>query len=123
MGLRVLIVEDNEDDREVYASVIGHAGYDVMVSEDGVSGLMDAVEFRPVLAILDVGLPGMSGWDICTVLKAREATRDIKILFLTAFTDPEDERKAYEVGADAYIRKPAEPARIIGEIQELIGRP
>lgn len=123
MAKRVLIVEDNEDNSKIYSMVLQHAGFEVREAGDGASGVVQATEFQPDLIVLDVGLPRMSGWEVCRIVKSLPKTKHIQVLFVTAHAYPEDREMAFQVGGDGYLPKPVEPRRIAGEVIKMIGPP
>jgi CheY-like chemotaxis protein len=120
---RVLIVEDNQDNRVVYAMFLKHYGYLVEEAADGETGLAAAQASPPDLVILDIGLPGIDGWEVCKLLKDDPATARTKILIVTAHTFEEDRARAKECGTDGYLAKPVEPTRVFQEVVALIGAP
>ena len=123
MAKRILLVEDNQDNRLIYSMILQHAGYQVMEAADGISGLASARNQRPDLILLDIGLPRISGWEVCAELKAGKATADIKILAITALAFEEDRQRAQEHHMDGYLAKPVEPRRVLEEVRRLIGPP
>ncbi len=95
----------------------------IMSAGDGLSGLEMALEFLPSVIVLDIGLPGIDGWEVLARLRANDAARDIKILILTAHADPGLDVLAKERGADAFMTKPFLPSDLWARIAELIARP
>jgi CheY-like chemotaxis protein len=120
---RILIVEDNQDNRIVYAMFLEHCGYEIDEAVDAETALLIAREHAPDLILLDIGLPGMDGWELCNLLKADASTAQIKILVVTAHTFAEDRARAIECGADGYLAKPIEPSGVHQEVIKLIGAP
>src|SRR5437870_3095551 len=102
----VLIVDDNADLRELVRISIERGPYRTLEAADGESALVVAEQARPDLVLLDVGLPALDGFTVCRRLKAGAATRDIKILMLTASVQNENRELALAAGADGYITKP-----------------
>ena len=123
MPKRILIIEDNRDNRTIYAMVLKHAGYDVVEAEDGERGIEAVLSQLPDLIVLDIGLPGIDGWQVCSMLKADETTAAIKIIIVTAHAYTEDRLQAERSGANAYLPKPVEPRRVRDEVHRLIGSP
>jgi DNA-binding response OmpR family regulator len=103
--------------------LLQHYGYQVDEAEDGESGLSSAHENTPDLVILDIGLPGIDGWEVCNQLKSDASFAHTKVLIVTAHTFEEDRARAKECGADGYLAKPVEPSRVYQEVVSLIGTP
>lgn len=119
----LLVVEDRADDREIYGRILGYNGFDVVFAEDGIKGLRLAKDIIPDVILLDVGLPGMSGLDLCSRLKLHPESADIPVIALTAFPESELGPDARRLGCAAYIEKPASPVDVLHKIEELTGRP
>lgn len=105
--LSILLIEDNDDARGSLAHVLGLEGHTVHVARDGSSGVEMAHRVRPDVAIVDIGLPEMDGYEVARTLRANRSHRML-LLALTGYGQPEDERRAYEAGFDAHLVKPAE---------------
>jgi CheY-like chemotaxis protein len=118
---RVLLVEDNEDNRIIYRMILEHHGYHVLEAHDGQSGIDMARASDPDLILMDISLPVMDGWEATKVLKAALPTSVIPIVALTAHALRSDEAKAEEIGFDAFIRKPAEPKLVLEIVQQFVG--
>ena len=118
---RVLLVEDNEDNRIIYRMILEHHGYEVMEAHDGQAGIDMARTTAPDLILMDISLPVMDGWEATRVLKAEAPTSVIPIVALTAHALRTDEAKAAEIGFDAFIRKPAEPKLVLEIVQQFVG--
>jgi CheY-like chemotaxis protein len=119
----VLIVEDNEDNRLIYETILRHHGYHVLTAVDGEEGLQLAQAHRPALVLLDISLPRMSGWDVASALLRDERTRHIVLVALTAHAYAEDRLRARALGFQSYLAKPVEPRRVIDEVERFIGPP
>jgi CheY-like chemotaxis protein len=118
----VLLVEDNEDNRIIYATAIRFAGYEVLEAISGTEGVRLARERQPGLILMDISIPELDGWEATTLLKADPATRHIPIVALTAHALPGDEERSVQVGCDGYLAKPLAPARLLSEIDRRFGR-
>lgn len=118
----ILLVEDNEDNRIVYSTILEHAGHRVIEATDGEAGVALARSERPDLILMDVSIPLLDGWEATRILKADPETRHIPIVALTAHALEEDRAKAREVGCDGYIAKPAEPRVVLAQVQEYLAR-
>lgn len=122
-GKTVLLVEDNEDSREIYGTVLRHQGYRVLLAESGPDGLTAAREHLPDAVVLDLGLPEMDGVEVVRHLREDPATARIPILVLTVHGQESDRAGAAQAGCDRYILKPADPAGVGEEIGRLLGVP
>jgi CheY-like chemotaxis protein len=117
----VLLVEDNEDNRTVYRTILEHFGYQVIEARNGEDGIRIAREERPHLILMDISIPVVDGWEATKILKSDPQTRDIPIIALTAHALATDRAKAVEVGCDGYLAKPCEPRRVVAEVEKFIG--
>ena len=120
---RVLLVEDNADNRFIYSAMLRHAGYDVILASNGHEGLEFGRTRAPHLVLMDLSLPGLDGLEVTRLLKADEATRAMPIVALTAHALPADRVRALEAGCDAYLAKPIAPPAVLAEVRRLIGPP
>jgi CheY-like chemotaxis protein len=116
----VLLVEDNEDNRLVYATILRHHGFLVLEAENGELGVRLAREARPHAILMDISLPIMDGWRATELLKSEPATAQIPIIALTAHALSKDREKAKVVGCDGYLTKPCDPSRVIAELNRVI---
>jgi len=118
----VLLVEDNEDNRIVYSTILEHFGYRVMEALNGEEGIAKARAERPDLILMDISIPIIDGWEATQVLKHDPRTRLIPIIALTAHALASDRERAMEVGCDGYLAKPCEPRAVVAEVQRFLGR-
>ena len=118
----ILIVEDDEDSREVYKEVLGENGFEVETAASGPVGLRLARELHPDVILMDISLPGMDGWAVTAELKADPKTVDIPVVVVTAYAFPEDRIRASSAGCDGFLAKPCEPSRVLAEVQRLLGQ-
>jgi CheY-like chemotaxis protein len=118
----VLLVEDNEDNRTVYRTILEHYGYNVVEARNGEDGIRSAREDHPDLILMDISIPIIDGWEATKLLKADEATAHIPIIALTAHALATDRAKAEEVGCDGYLAKPCEPRRVVAEVDKFLGK-
>jgi CheY-like chemotaxis protein len=118
---RVLLVEDNEDNRTIYSTVLRHLGYQVIEAVDGLQAVALARSELPDLILMDISIPGMDGWEATRVLREDPSTRAIPIVALTAHALADDRKRAREVGFDSYLTKPVEPNAVVAEVRRLIG--
>jgi CheY-like chemotaxis protein len=119
---RLLLVEDNEENREGLSRHLRRKGYEVLVALDGRQGLEIARSGAPDLVLMDMSLPVLDGWEATRQLKADPRTRHIPVIALTAHAMAGDREKALAAGCDEYDTKPIEFARLLGKIQALLGK-
>lgn len=118
---RILLVEDNEMNRDMLSRRLERRGYEVLIAVDGQLGLAMARSESPDLILMDMSLPVMDGWEATRTLKAAAATKSIPIIALTAHAMSTDRGKALEAGCDDYDTKPIELQRLLGKIEALLG--
>jgi CheY-like chemotaxis protein len=118
---RILLVEDNEMNRDMLSRRLERKGYQVTLAVDGQQALDLAAADKPDLILMDMSLPVISGWEATQKLKAGDATRGIPVIALTAHAMAEDERRDRESGCDDYDTKPVELPRLLGKIEALLG--
>ncbi|MFO0613368.1 MAG: ATP-binding protein [Polyangiaceae bacterium] len=111
--VRVLLVDDNEDSVEMMSTLLAQRGHDVRTAHTGPAALDVLADFLPQIAILDIGLPGMNGFELARKLRSTEACATIPIVALTGYARASDRRTAEEAGFDLYLVKPLETARLI----------
>jgi CheY-like chemotaxis protein len=116
----ILLVEDNELNRDMLSRRLIRRGYSVITAQDGAQGHAMACSEVPDLILMDIGLPKMDGWQVTRLLKSNPETRDIPIIALTAHALVTDRQKAREVGCDEYDTKPVEFDRLIQKIETLL---
>jgi len=117
---RILLVEDNEMNRDMLSRRLARRGFDVVVAVDGEQGVHKAGSDSPDLILLDMSLPVLSGWDAARTLKADPATRQIPIIALTAHAMDGDREKALEAGCDEYDTKPVELKRLLDKMKHFL---
>jgi CheY-like chemotaxis protein len=117
---RILIVEDNEMNRDVLSRRLTRSGYEVLAACDGIQGVAMVVAERPDLVIMDLSLPELDGWDAARQLKARPDTATIPILALSAHAMDGDRERALAAGCDDYDTKPIEISRLLNKIIALL---
>ena len=118
---RILLVEDNELNRDMLSRRLLRQGFEVALAADGRQGVEMARTTPPDLILMDMSLPILSGWDAARQLKAEEATRTIPIIALTAHAMSGDEDAARQAGCDDFDTKPIELPRLLGKIRALVG--
>jgi two-component system cell cycle response regulator DivK len=117
---KILLVEDNEMNRDMLSRRLERKGYLVVVAVDGQSGVELAQSEAPDLVLMDMSLPVLDGWEATRRLKASDATRHIPVIALTAHAMSSDREKALEAGCDDYDTKPIELPRLLGKIDALL---
>lgn len=117
MPKRVLVIDDNPQDRALVAAVLEPAGYVVRGAESGVAGLKLADIEPPDIIVLDLHMPGMDGYEVCRLLSQGPRTRRIPVVLLTASDDLSLNRQAYAAGAWACVPKPFRREGLIAAIQ------
>jgi len=117
----ILLVEDQEMNRDMLSRRLKKRGYDVAIAVDGAEGLEKARSEAPDLILMDMSLPVMDGWEATRTLKSDEATREIPVVALTAHAMSTDREKAMEAGCDAYETKPVDLPRLLETMEKLLG--
>jgi DNA-binding response OmpR family regulator len=120
-GGRILVVEDDEDIVDVLRRTLRAEGYEVRAAGDGPEALEDLSDFAPDLVILDLGLPGMDGIEVCARIRESE-NADVPVLMLTARADAEDRVTGLDSGADDYLVKPFDRSELLARIRALLRR-
>ena len=110
--MRVLVVDDNHDAAESLAFLLSLEGHTVVVAYDGVAVLSEAAKFQPQIVLLDIGMPGMDGYQVARALRAGESTRSMKIIALTGYGQPDDHEHAC-ADIDDRLTKPVDPEFLI----------
>jgi CheY-like chemotaxis protein len=117
---KILLVEDNEMNRDMLSRRLERKGYEVILAVDGVSGIQMVQTQGPDLVLMDMSLPEIDGWEATRRLKSESATQHIPIIALTAHAMSSDRDKALEAGCDDYDTKPVELPRLLGKIDALL---
>ena len=120
--IKILLVEDNEMNRDMLSRRLQRKGYQVAIAVDGQQGIEMAQADPPALILMDMSLPVLDGWEATRRLKADDRTKHIPILALTAHAMHGDEQKAKEAGCDDYDVKPIELERLLGKMRALLGQ-
>jgi CheY-like chemotaxis protein len=117
---KILLVEDNEMNRDMLSRRLIRSGYEVLLAVDGAQGVAMAASDAPDLVLMDMSLPVLDGWEATRRLKGDPATRGLPVIALTAHAMAGDEKKAREAGCDDFDTKPVEYARLLSKIEGLL---
>jgi len=120
---KILLVEDNEMNRDMLSRRLERKGYQIVLAVDGQQAVDMAASEAPALILMDMSLPVIDGWEATRRVKANAATKHIPIIALTAHAMQGDEQKAKEAGCDDYDTKPVELPRLLGKMEALLGGP
>jgi two-component system cell cycle response regulator DivK len=119
---KILLVEDNEINRDMLSRRLQKQGYEVVLAVDGEEGVAKAQSEAPALVLMDMSLPGIDGWEATRRLKAAPQTQKIPVIALTAHAMSDDREKALAAGCDDFDTKPVELPRLLSKIQALLGK-
>jgi len=127
MAVKILIIEDDISTSQFLSYTMEHEGYQPITALDGIDGLKKALVEKPDLIILDIMLPGLDGFELCHRLRdwarAYAVPTDIPVLVLSAKAQDADKSAAFKVGANYYIVKPADPAKIVDAVKNMLNQP
>ena len=118
---RVLVIDDDATVRAAVSSALSGEGYDVDWFGDAAEALRHALADPPSAVVLDVGMPGLDGWELCEILRRQTQTRHVPVLFLTGRTDVRDRITAMQVGGSDFISKPFHARDLRAKVRALIG--
>jgi class 3 adenylate cyclase len=113
----VLVADDNNDSRQLIVDIVSAMGHDIVEAANGIDALATAQSQMPDLIVLDVTMPGMSGFDVCARLKSDIATQQIPIILLTALSDVDHRVEGFKLGADDYLGKPFNPRELVERVR------
>lgn len=119
-GRTILIAEDSLEQRSLYAAILTGAGYRVLEAGDGAEAVAIVQRERPGLVLMDVTMPGTSGWNAVHVLKQDPATIDVPIIVVTGLAASWDRDASIAAGADEYLAKPVSPHRLLEEVRKFL---
>jgi two-component system cell cycle response regulator DivK len=120
MTRRILVVEDQEDNRQILRDLLASAGYEMIEAEDGEQALVEVVRQRPDLILMDIQLPLLDGYEATRRIKADPSLKAIPIIVVTSYALSGDEEKARAAGCDAYVAKPYSPRALLAKIREYV---
>jgi DNA-binding response OmpR family regulator len=118
----ILAADDDEDILQLVVFRLERSGYYVLQARDGEEALRLALENTPDLAVLDVMMPKMDGFEVTRRLRAEEATKRMPIIMLTARAQDSDVEEGFDAGANDYLRKPFSPQELRARVQAILGR-
>ena len=120
MGKRILVVEDQEDNRRILRDLLSNVGHDMMEVEDGESAITAARQYRPDIILMDIQLPILDGYEATRRIKADPDLQAIPIIVITSYALSGDEEKARAAGCDAYVAKPYSPRELLAKINQYL---
>src|SRR5258708_4077956 len=119
---KILLVEDNEDNRDALARRLQRRGFEIVFAENGNSGIEMAKTEKPDLILMDMNMPELDGWEATRQLKAADETRAIPVIALTAHAMAGDRERALQVGCADYHTKPVELPKLLAQIESIMGQ-
>jgi two-component system, cell cycle response regulator DivK len=120
---KVLVIEDDNDTRTIWQTVLEYRGYAVIAAGDGGEGVALAQEAAPDLIVMNLSMPKLDGLSAASLLRQDPRTAAIPIIACTGFIRDDGAERAEDAGCDAYLEKPCEPSRIVAEVERFIGPP
>lgn len=120
MSKRILVVEDQEDNRRIVRDVLVNAGYEVIEAVTGEEGVATAETQHPDLILMDIQLPGLDGYEATRRIRGIPALRHIPIIAVTSYALSGDDTKAFEAGCNDYLAKPVSPRKLLAKIREYV---
>lgn len=116
----ILIIDDHEDTRRIYGAILRFGGFGVAEAADGPAGLRLVAEARPTLVVLDVLLPGTSGYEVLSEIRRQEATRALPVICVSANAFSRNVEEAYLLGCNLYLTKPLAPRELLEQIRSVL---
>ena len=120
MTQRILVIEDQEDNRVILRDLLSSAGYEVIEARNGQDGVGVAESERPDLILMDIQLPVLDGYEATRRIKANPALASIPVIAVTSYALSGDEAKAKAAGCDGYVTKPFSPRELLGKVREFL---
>ena len=120
MSTRVLVIEDQEDNRRIVRDLLTSVGYEIIEAVTGEEGVSSAKQHRPDLILMDIQLPDIDGHEATRRIKAQPELSHIPIIAVTSYALSGDDVKAYEAGCDGYVSKPFSPRALLAKIREYV---
>src|SRR5882724_7275663 len=120
MTKRILVVEDQEDNRQILRDLLANAGFEMIEAEDGLQAISQATAHKPDLILMDIQLPNLDGYEATRRIKADPDLHAIPIIVVTSYALSGDEEKARAAGCDAYVAKPYSPRALLAKMREYL---
>jgi two-component system, cell cycle response regulator DivK len=120
MSKRILVIEDEEDNRRIVRDLLTSVGYEIIEAVTGEEGVQAAATHLPDLILMDIQLPGLDGYEATRRIKANPALHHIPIIAVTSYALSGDDVKAFEAGCDGYVTKPFSPRALLAKIREYL---
>lgn len=120
MSKKILVVEDQEDNRQILRDLLGSAGFEMVEAGDGAAGVKAAATEKPDLILMDIQLPVMDGYEATRCIKADPALKSIPVIVVTSYALSGDEEKARAAGCDGYVTKPYSPRQLLAKVREYL---
>jgi two-component system, cell cycle response regulator DivK len=118
MSKRILVVEDQEDNRQILRDLLGNAGFELVEAENGEEALVAVARHRPDLILMDIQLPLMDGYEATRRIRTNPELKLVPIIAVTSYALSGDEDKAFAAGCDAYVTKPYSPRQLLAKVRE-----
>ena len=122
MSEKILVIEDNEQNRILMRQILTYHGYDVLEAADGLTGLEMARAHTPALILLDIQMPVMNGFMVIRELRNNPELRKIKVIAVTSFVMKGDREKALQAGFDEYVTKPIDTRKFPELVKQVLSR-
>jgi CheY-like chemotaxis protein len=119
--MRILICDDNADAAQTLGALLGSERHEAFICLDGRACIEKALEWKPEVALLDIGMPGMSGYAVAKAMRAEDLGHKVLIIAITGYGSPQDIQLAMDAGFDLHLVKPADPARILRAVSNRKG--
>lgn len=120
MSKRILVIEDQEDNRQIVRDLVTASGFELIEATTGEEGLAMAARERPDLILMDIQLPGIDGYEVTRRIKANPQLHKIPIIAVTSYALSGDDKKAFAAGCDGYVTKPYSPRLLLAKIREYL---
>jgi two-component system cell cycle response regulator DivK len=120
MTKRILVVEDQQDNRQILRDLLRNTGYELVEAEDGLEAITAVASKRPDLILMDIQLPNMDGYEATRQIRSNPDNKDIPIIAVTSYALSGDGGKAIEAGCDAFVAKPYSPRQLLARIREYL---
>ena len=123
MKKKILLIEDNEQNRYLVSYILNARGWDVMHAPDGPTGLAMAAESEPALILLDIQLPGMDGYEVARALRADPKLDPVPVIAVTSYAMSGDRERCLEAGCNGYLEKPIDPRSFASQVEAFLRTP